>query len=36
MSILFGRKLKIFKEHYRIDLKIVFITFKTKNYFSLN
>ena len=35
-SILFGRKLKqLFKEHYQIDLKIVFTTFKVKNYFSL-
>ena len=35
-SILFGKKLKrIFKDHYRIDLKIVFTTFKVKNYFSL-
>ena len=35
-SILFGKKLRlIFKEHYRIDLKIGFTTVKVKNYFSL-
>ena len=32
-SILCGRKLKqLFQEHYQIDIKIVFTTFKVKNY----
>ena len=35
-SVIFGRKLKeIFKKYYCIDVKIVFNSFKVKNYFSL-
>ena len=35
-SIIFTRKLKsLFKKYYGIDLRIVFTTFKVKNYFSL-
>ena len=35
-SVIFGRKIKrLFKEYYCIDAKIVFTSFKVKNYFSL-
>ena len=35
-SIIFGRKIReIFKKYYCIDVKIVFTSFKVKNYFSL-
>ena len=35
-SVIFGRKLKdLFKKYYCIDIKIVFTSFKVKNYFSL-
>ena len=35
-SVVFGRKLKeLFKKYYCIDVRIVFSTFKVKNYFSL-
>ena len=35
-SVIFGRKLRvIFKKYYCIDVKIVFTSFKVKNYFSL-
>ena len=35
-SVIFGRKLKrLFKDYYCIDVKVVFTSFKVKNYFSL-
>ena len=35
-SIVFSRKLKsVFRKYYGIDLRIIFTTFKVKNYFSL-
>ena len=35
-SVIFGRKLKrLLKEYYCIDVKVVFSSFKVKNYFSL-
>ena len=35
-SVLFGRKLReIFKRYYAIDVRIVFTSFKVRNYFSL-
>ena len=35
-SVIFGRKIRdIFKKYYCIDVKIVFTSFKVKNYFSL-
>ena len=35
-SVIFGRKLReMFKKYYCIDIRIVFTTFKVKNYFSL-
>ena len=35
-SVIFGRKLKrLLKDYYCIDVKVVFSSFKVKNYFSL-
>ena len=35
-SVVFGRKLReIFKRYYGIDIRVVFTSFKVKNYFSL-
>jgi hypothetical protein len=35
-SVIFGKKLKaIFKRYYGVDVRVIFTTFKVKNYFSL-